>query len=302
MCKVVEVRRAVLAENDTLAAAFRAELAARGTVLVNLLSSPGSGKTALLERLLGCCAERGMRVAALTADLATENDARRLARAGVPVQQVLTGGLCHLECGQVRARLDDWLPDGTEVLFVENVGNLVCPAAYDLGERLRIALMSVTEGEDKPLKYPTAFGLAHLVVLTKTDLCSAVGFDGAAFERHVAAVNPGVPIVRTSARTGDGLQALVERVRAVCRGAAPHQPVLAERHLSEFGHDHGAADLPHAHATPPQGAQGAGPAPGAGPHHAHAPGATASRATAPEAADPAHAPDPRRPGAPAEAR
>ncbi|WP_255947054.1 hydrogenase nickel incorporation protein HypB [Streptomyces odontomachi] len=283
MCKVVEVRRAVLAENDTLAAALRAELTARGTLLVNLLSSPGSGKTALLERLLGCCAEGGMHVAALTADLATENDARRLARAGVPVQQVLTGGLCHLECEQLRARLDGWLPDGTEVLFVENVGNLVCPAAYDLGERLRIALMSVTEGEDKPLKYPAAFGLAHLVVLTKTDLLTAVGFDSAAFERHVAAVNPGVEVVHTSARTGDGLQTLLERVRAVCHGATPHRPVLAARHLSEFGHDHGSAAAPHEHAASPHGVD-------------------TDPAHAPEGDDAAHPPEHRRRCAPAETR
>ncbi|GHH86794.1 hypothetical protein GCM10018793_60100 [Streptomyces sulfonofaciens] len=239
MCRVVDVRQAVLAENDTLAAALRASLAARGTVLVNLLSSPGSGKTALLERLLRRCGEQGVKVAALTADLATENDARRLARSGAPVRQVLTGGLCHLECAQLRTHLDGWLPDGTEVLFVENVGNLVCPAAYDLGESLRVALMSVTEGEDKPLKYPAAFGLAHLVVLTKTDLLTAAGFDAAAFERHVAAVNPGVEIVRTSARDGEGVDALAARVAAVCRGAAPHRPVLASRHLAEFGHGHG---------------------------------------------------------------
>jgi hydrogenase nickel incorporation protein HypB len=240
MCKVVDVRRAVLAENDTLAQALRADLAARGTALVSLLSSPGSGKTALLERLLGRCTRRGMRVAALTADLATENDAQRLARAGAPVKQVLTGGLCHLECVQLRGQIDGWLPDGTEVLFVENVGNLVCPAVYDLGERLRVTLMSVTEGEDKPSKYPAAFGLAHLVVLTKTDLLAAAGFDAGAFEGHVAAVNPGVEVVRTSARTGDGIDTLVERVRAVCAGATPHQPVLAARHLREFGHEHGA--------------------------------------------------------------
>ncbi|GHJ42549.1 hydrogenase nickel incorporation protein HypB [Streptomyces sp. TS71-3] len=239
MCRVVDVRQAVLAENDTLAAALRADLAARGTVLVNLMSSPGSGKTALLECLLRRCTERGATVAALTADLATENDAKRLARAGAPVKQVLTGGLCHLECAQLRAHLDGWLPAGTQVLFVENVGNLVCPAAYDLGENLRVALMSVTEGEDKPLKYPSAFGLAHLVVLAKTDLLAAAEFDTAAFERNVAAVNPGVEIVRTSARRGEGIAALADRVMAVCRGATPHQPLLAERHLSEFGHEHG---------------------------------------------------------------
>ncbi|MEV8565135.1 hydrogenase nickel incorporation protein HypB [Streptomyces sp. NPDC051322] len=239
MCRVVDVRQAVLAKNDTLAAALRAELTARGTTLVNLLSSPGSGKTALLERVLARAAERGIGVAALTADLATENDARRLARSGAPVKQILTGGLCHLECDQLRAQIDGWLPDGTEVLFVENVGNLVCPASYDLGESLRVAMMSVTEGEDKPLKYPTAFGLANLVVLTKTDLAGAAAFADDEFRAHVAAVNPGVEILPTSARTGDGVDALVDRVMAVCHGAAAHQPLLADRHMSEHGHDHG---------------------------------------------------------------
>ncbi|MGV9632392.1 hydrogenase nickel incorporation protein HypB, partial [Streptomyces sp. NPDC003487] len=158
-----DVRQAVLAKNDDLAATLRGELAAQGVTVVNLLSSPGSGKTELLGRVLARAMEQGVPVAALTADLATENDATRLARSGAPVRQLLTDGLCHLEARQVRARLEDWLPQETSVLFVENVGNLVCPASYDLGETLRIVLMAVTEGEDKPLKYPTAFGSAHLV-------------------------------------------------------------------------------------------------------------------------------------------
>ncbi|MFF4225019.1 hydrogenase nickel incorporation protein HypB [Streptomyces sp. L500] len=242
MCRVVDVRRAVLAKNDTLAGALREELAGRGTIVVNLLSSPGSGKTALLERVLAHTSARGVPTAALTADLATEHDARRLARSGVPVRQVLTGGLCHLEAAQLRAHLEGWLPAGTRVLYVENVGNLVCPASYDLGETLRITLMSVTEGEDKPLKYPTAFGLAHLVVLTKTDLERAVGFDRAAFVRNVTGVNPGVEIAETSARSGEGVESLVDRVLAVVRGAAVHRPAmaaaaLAVAHANTYGPD-----------------------------------------------------------------
>ncbi len=254
MCRSVEVRQAVLAKNDLLADALRRELAERGTAVVNLLSSPGSGKTALLESLLRRAMERGVPVAALTADLATENDARRLARSGAPVRQVLTGGLCHLEAAQLRGHLDGWLPDGTRVLFVENVGNLVCPAAYDLGESMRLALMSVTEGEDKPAKYPTAFGLAHLVVLTKTDLAGPAGFDEAAFAAQVARVNPGVPLLRTSTRPESGLGELLDRVLAVAGGAAPHRPLLAADHLRAHGHDHG----------PAGGGPGAGayPAPG----------------------------------------
>lgn len=240
MCRVVDLRQAVLAKNDEAAHTLRAELAARGTVIVNLLSSPGSGKTALLERELLLARERGVPVAALTADLATENDAVRLARSGVPVKQVLTDGLCHLEAGMLGSHLDGWLPADTRLLFVENVGNLVCPASYDLGEALRVVLASVTEGEDKPLKYPTAFGLAHLVVVTKTDIAEAVEFDEAAFLANVQQVNPGVEVVFTSARRTAGAGALLDRALAVAAGAAPHAPVMAQRQRAEaHDHDHG---------------------------------------------------------------
>ncbi|MEU4583916.1 hydrogenase nickel incorporation protein HypB [Kitasatospora aureofaciens] len=237
MCRVHEVQHAVLAKNDALAAALRADLRERDVVLVNLLSSPGSGKTALLERLLTRAVEDGVPVAAITADLATENDARRLARSGAPVKQVLTGGLCHLEAAQLRGHLDGWLPDGTRLLFVENIGNLVCPSSYDLGEELRVVLMSVTEGEDKPVKYPNAFGSANLVVLTKSDLAQAAGFDEPAFRGHVDRVNPGVPLLETSARTEQGIGRLWETVNG---GAAVHQPVLA-RAAADGQHHHAAA-------------------------------------------------------------
>lgn len=263
MCRVVDLRQAVLAKNEGLAAALREELAGRGITAVNLLSSPGSGKTALLELLLGRAAGRGIPTAALTADLATENDARRLARSGAPVKQVLTGGLCHLEAAQLGGHLEGWPPEGTRALFVENVGNLVCPAVYDLGETLRVVLMSVTEGEDKPVKYPTAFGLANLVVLGKADLAEAVGFDEEAFAESVERVNPGVEVLRTSARTGLGVDALLERVLAVCGGERPHRPVLAERHLDEHRHEHSHGDAdghghareqPRGHDAPPDAA------------------------------------------------
>lgn len=238
MCRVVDLQQAVLAGNDTRAQALRAELAARGTAVVNLLSSPGSGKTALLEQELLLATGRGLRVAALTADLATENDARRLARSGAPVKQVLTDGLCHLEAHMLARHLDGWLPDGTGILFVENVGNLVCPASYDLGETLRVALASVTEGEDKPLKYPTAFGLAHLVVVTKTDLADAVGFDEAAFRANVAQVNPGVEVLLTSVRDGLGAGALLERAAAAAAGGPRHEPVMARSGAPGHSHTH----------------------------------------------------------------
>lgn len=241
MCRTVDLQQAVLARNDDSAQELRTALAARGTIAVNLLSSPGSGKTELLERELGLARERGVPVAALTADLATENDALRLGRSGVPVKQVLTDGLCHLEAVMLRGHLDGWLPQATRLLFVENVGNLVCPASYDLGESLRVALASVTEGEDKPLKYPTAFGLAHLVLVTKTDLAAAVGFDEAAFLANVRRVNPGVEVALTSARTGQGVGTLLDRALAVLAGEPVHRPVMGR----PAGHAHGAPLADH---------------------------------------------------------
>ncbi|MFE7583880.1 hydrogenase nickel incorporation protein HypB [Streptomyces gardneri] len=227
MCRAVDLQRAVLAKNEAAAHILRTELNARGTTVINLLSSPGSGKTALLERELRLAGERGVTAAALTADLATENDARRLARSGVPVKQVLTDGLCHLEADMVARHLHDWLPESTRLLFVENVGNLVCPAGYDLGESLRVVLASVTEGEDKPLKYPTAFGLAQLVIVTKTDMAEAAEFDETAFRANVEQVNPGVEVVLSSVRDGKGAGALLDRALARAEGNRVHTPVMA---------------------------------------------------------------------------
>ncbi|MDQ1292613.1 MAG: hydrogenase nickel incorporation protein HypB [Actinomycetota bacterium] len=210
MSELVDLNRAVMARNDDLAAALRADLAAAGTVAVNLLSAPGTGKTALTERLLTGLAEREIPAAALTGDLATENDARRLATTGAPVRQITTGGMCHLEAHLVRDHLRDWLPAGTRVLIIENVGNLVCPAGFDLGESLRIVLSSVTEGEDKPVKYPTAYRWADLAVLTKIDLAVPCEFDEDAFRRAVRSVDVDLPILRTSARTGQGVPELLD--------------------------------------------------------------------------------------------
>ena len=234
MCRMSDLHQAVLAKNDTGAARLRADLDGRGLLLVNLLSSPGSGKTALLEAELALARERGIPVAALSADLATENDAARLARSGAPVKQALTDGLCHLETHMLARHLDQWPPAGTRVLFVENVGNLVCPAAYDLGETLRVTLASVTEGEDKPLKYPVAFGLAQLVIVTKYDLADAVGFEEETFLANVRQVNPGVEILRTSARARTGIGELLDRALAAADPATVHAPVMACA-----GHQHG---------------------------------------------------------------
>ncbi|MEU6662060.1 hydrogenase nickel incorporation protein HypB [Streptomyces sp. NPDC046821] len=227
MCRAVDLQRAVLAKNEAAAHILRTELNARGTTVINLLSSPGSGKTALLERELRLAGERGVVAAALTADLATENDARRLARSGAPVKQVHTDGLCHLEADMVARHLHDWLPESARLLFVENVGNLVCPAGYDLGESLRVVLASVTEGEDKPLKYPTAFGLAQLVIVTKNDMAEAAQFDETAFRANVQQVNPGVEVVLSSVRDGQGAGTLLDRALAVAEGNSVHTPAMA---------------------------------------------------------------------------
>ncbi|MFB6435383.1 hydrogenase nickel incorporation protein HypB [Streptomyces sp. NPDC056411] len=261
MCRVVDLQQAVLAKNDACAHTLREDLAARGTAVVNLLSSPGSGKTALLEGELALARGRGVPVAALTADLATENDAVRLARSGVPVKQILTDGLCHLEAEMLGGHLHGWLPADTRLLFIENVGNLVCPASYDLGETLRVVLASVTEGEDKPLKYPTAFGLAHLVVVTKTDIADAVSFDEAEFRANVQRVNPGVEVVLTSVRAEEGTGVLLDRALAARDGAPVHIPVMTRKsHHVHDTEDPRRHDESHSHGHGPGHAHEHGPA------------------------------------------
>ena len=205
--RLVEVRKNVLKKNDELARALRARFSAAGVRVISMVSSPGAGKTALLERVLAMLA-RTNRVAALTGDLATENDAERLARSGAPVRQIVTGTVCHLEAQMVESALGDWKLEKLDYLFIENVGNLVCPASYDLGEALRLVLLSVTEGEDKPLKYPTIFNTADAAVVTKMDLAAAAEFDLEAALRNVEKVRPGMPVWPVSSKTGAGMEAL----------------------------------------------------------------------------------------------
>jgi hydrogenase nickel incorporation protein HypB len=202
--RLVEVRQHVLKHNDTVAHALRARFHAAGVYVVSLVSSPGAGKTAFLEKLLGLLRGR-YRVAALVGDLATDNDARRLARSQVPVRQITTGTVCHLEAEMVRQSLEGWALEELDFLFLENVGNLVCPATFDLGEDLRLVLFSVTEGEDKPLKYPTIFNTADVALITKTDLAGAVDFDAAAAHRNIQSVRPGMQVFEVSAKTGAGM-------------------------------------------------------------------------------------------------
>lgn len=210
--RLVEVRRHVLKQNDQLARALRQRFADAGVRVVSLVSSPGAGKTALLERLLRELAPT-LRVAALVGDLATENDAARLARSGAPVRQIVTGTVCHLDASMVERALDGWDLNALDLLFVENVGNLVCPASYDLGESLRIVLLSVTEGEDKPLKYPTVFNTSDVAVITKADLAEAVEFDYAAALRNIDAVRPGMRVFFVSSKTGAGMPELLDFLR-----------------------------------------------------------------------------------------
>jgi hydrogenase nickel incorporation protein HypB len=206
--RLVEVRRQVLKQNDVTARALRAQFQEAGVVVVSLVSSPGAGKTALLEQVLKLLSA-SYRVAALVGDLATDNDAQRLARSNVPVRQITTGTVCHLEAEMVRSSLEGWSLKDLDFLFVENVGNLVCPASFDLGEAVRLVLMSVTEGEDKPLKYPTIFNTADVAVITKSDLEVAVGFDAGAAIRNIHAVRPGMPVLRVSSKTGEGMEELL---------------------------------------------------------------------------------------------
>src|ERR1035438_364244 len=211
--RLVEVRQNVLRQNDVIARALRERFRQAGVLAVSLVSSPGSGKTAFLENVLTLLRPR-YQVAALVGDLATENDATRLARSQVPVKQIITGTVCHLEAAMVQSALDGWDLNQLDFLFVENVGNLVCPSSYDLGEDLRFVLLSVTEGEDKPLKYPTIFNSADVAVLTKMDMAEAAEFDVEAARRNIQRVRPGMQIFEVSSKTGAGMEAVFEFMRA----------------------------------------------------------------------------------------
>jgi hydrogenase nickel incorporation protein HypB len=211
--RIVEVRQNILRKNDVLARSLRSRFEDAGVFVVNLLSSPGSGKTALLQQTLSALGARRS-VAALVGDLATERDADRLRTSGAPVRQIITGTVCHLDAEMVERALVDWDLSSLEVLFIENVGNLVCPASYDLGEQVRVVMLSVTEGEDKPLKYPSIFNTADVVLLTKIDLASAAGFDVEQALANIETTRPGVQVIATSARSPMGMAAWLEWLEA----------------------------------------------------------------------------------------
>ena len=231
--RLIEVRKNVLKQNDVVARDLRDRFRSAGVLVVSLVSGPGSGKTALLERTLTLL-RANYRVAALVGDLATENDALRLARSQAPVKQITTGTLCHLEAAMVQRALQEqeWDLNQLDFLFIENVGNLVCPSSYDLGEDLRVVLISVTEGEDKPLKYPTIFNSADVAMVTKVDLAAAVEFSWETAYGNIQAVRPGMPVFRVSAKTGEGmedyLKFLAARLSELRPAAAVRAPSLSD--------------------------------------------------------------------------
>ncbi len=205
----VAVEQKVLNENQRLAMELRERFRRNRVFCVNLISSPGSGKTSLLERTLAAFPP-DTRVAVLTGDIQTENDARRLAQYGFPARQIVTGGTCHLDAKMIDKHLADWDLGSLDMLFIENVGNLVCPSSYDLGEHAKIVMLSVTEGEDKPLKYPSIFFKSELMLLNKVDLLPYVKFDLQQARDNAQRVHPGMEIIELSCTTGAGFDSWMQ--------------------------------------------------------------------------------------------
>jgi len=228
----VEVMQALLRGNDQQAAHNRAHFNAAGVLVVNLMSSPGAGKTSLLEATIRALRGR-LKIAVIEGDLETDNDARRIRGAGAQAVQITTGSACHLDAAMVHAALHTLALRDVDILFIENVGNLVCPASFDLGQHRNVVLLSVTEGDDKPQKYPVMFRAADLVALTKLDLLAAVGdFNPGRARRHVRELANAAPVLELSARGGAGLPAWIawlESERAACRVPAP------ARHAASHG-------------------------------------------------------------------
>lgn len=237
--QLIPLEENVLSRNDAIAAGNRRRLRTDRILAINLMSSPGSGKTTLLERTIS---EFGGPVSVIEGDQETQLDADRIRSTGAPVLQINTGTGCHLDAGMISRALDDLEPTSGSTLFIENVGNLVCPALFDLGEQSRVVIMSVTEGADKPLKYPQMFSTAGLVLLNKTDLLPYLDFDLQEFLGDLAVVRPGVRVLPVSARTGDGMDAWYGWIRhelAHARGAEhthDHDHQLDQEH--DHRHDH----------------------------------------------------------------
>jgi hydrogenase nickel incorporation protein HypB len=278
----VELHEKILAGNDRAARHNREHFVESGVLALNLMGSPGAGKTAVLEATAKAAAAKGWRLGAVSADLATDNDARRLERAGIPSKAITTGQACHLDAELVHRSLHDFPWRETDVFFIENVGNLVCPAIYDLGQAANVVVLSVTEGEDKPLKYPVMFKAADLVLLTKGDLVPHLEVDLAKLHDAIARVMPRPRVIEVSARTGAGMDAWIawlDELRATVQGgrapAGGHAHAHRHEHLHE--HAHGAERHSHAHghehAHPHEHGEDAGHDHGADAGHAHGSGA-----------------------------
>jgi len=212
--RIVQMNEPVLARNSNMAERNRLRFQQHGVTAVNLVSSPGSGKTALLERTLVDLRQE-LRMAALVGDLATENDARRMRQTGAKAIQIITGDVCHLDADMVDRAYDQIESEPLDILFIENVGNLVCPASYDLGESRRIVLLSVTEGEDKPLKYPTIFRDADVVLITKSDIAAYVEYDRQTAEHNIRSIATRATLFELSAKTGEGMEPWYGYLRAL---------------------------------------------------------------------------------------
>jgi hydrogenase nickel incorporation protein HypB len=208
--RILEVRTKILKKNDELAREMRAAFLDAGVLVINIVSSPGTGKTTFLRETLRHFVSAGVHVAAVVGDLETDNDARRLAESGAPVRQIMTHGMCHLEADMVRSHIEGWDLNALEYLFIENVGNLVCPTSWDLGESVRAAMLSVTEGEDKPLKYPGLFNTSDVAIITKFDLAAVCDFNRSEALGNIQTVRPGMRVIETSAKTGLGLSEWIE--------------------------------------------------------------------------------------------
>jgi hydrogenase nickel incorporation protein HypB len=216
---MVEVRARILKENDLLARGLRERFQQAGVTVMSFVSSPGAGKTTFLEKLMAAMAAK-YRIAALVGDLATENDAARLSRACAQVRQITTGTVCHLDAKMIDHALEGWKLEDLDFLFIENVGNLVCPSSYDLGEQMRFVLLSATEGEDKPLKYPTIFNTADVALITKMDLAAAADFELEAAHRSIQSVRPGMKVIEISSKTGQGMESVAKLIEATARNRA----------------------------------------------------------------------------------
>jgi hydrogenase nickel incorporation protein HypB len=260
----VELHEKILAGNDRAARHNREHFIEAGVLALNIMGSPGAGKTGVLEATAKAAASKGWKLGAVSADLATDNDARRLEKAGIPSKAITTGQACHLDAELVHRSLHDFPWRGTDVFFIENVGNLVCPAIYDLGQAANVVVLSVTEGEDKPLKYPVMFKAADLVLVTKCDLVPHLDVDLAKLHDALARVMPRPKVIEVSARTGAGMAGWigwVEELRAALRPAPtpaarahahPHAHGPGDAHSHDHahgadGHTHGADGHAHTH-------------------------------------------------------